>query len=72
MTKQEFLSITSKIEQTFEDEFKAEYNSPEYLWDNLLSKHFSEETFKCPCCGSDKTYRTDAIHCTLCAVTTEI
>lgn len=26
----------------------------------------------CPCCGSDKTYRTEAIHCNRCAVTTEI
>lgn len=26
----------------------------------------------CPCCGSDKTYVTDAIHCNMCAVTTEI
>jgi hypothetical protein len=26
----------------------------------------------CPCCGSDKTYRTEAVHCTRCAVTTEM
>jgi hypothetical protein len=26
----------------------------------------------CPCCGSDKTYRTEAIHCNRCAVTSEI
>jgi hypothetical protein len=26
----------------------------------------------CPCCGSNKTYKTDAIHCNRCAVTTEI
>lgn len=30
------------------------------------------EQFICPCCGSDKTYKTDAIHCNRCAVTTEI
>lgn len=30
------------------------------------------EQFICPCCGSDKTYKTDAIHCKRCAVTTEI
>jgi hypothetical protein len=28
--------------------------------------------FICPCCGSNKTYKTDAIHCNRCAVTTEI
>lgn len=30
------------------------------------------EQFICPCCGSDKTYKTYAIHCKRCAVTTEI
>jgi len=30
------------------------------------------EQLICPCCGSDKTYKTDAIHCNRCAVTTEI
>lgn len=31
----------------------------------------SEELI-CPCCGSDRTYKTEAIHCNRCAVTTEI
>lgn len=30
------------------------------------------EQLICPCCGSDNTYQTDAIHCNRCAVTTEI
>lgn len=30
------------------------------------------EQLLCPCCGSNKTYKTDAIHCNRCAVTTEI
>lgn len=30
------------------------------------------EQLICPCCGSDKTYKTDAIHCNRCALTTEI
>lgn len=30
------------------------------------------EQLICPCCGSDKTYKTVAIHCNRCAVTTEI
>ena len=30
------------------------------------------EPFICPCCGSDNTYKTEAMHCNRCAVTTEI
>lgn len=30
------------------------------------------EQLICPCCGSDKTYKTDAIHCNRYAITTEI
>jgi len=30
------------------------------------------EQFICPCCGSDKTYKTEAYHCNRCAVTTEV
>lgn len=30
------------------------------------------EQLVCPCCGSDKTYKTEAIHCNRCVVTTEI
>ena len=30
------------------------------------------EATVCPCCDSDKTYKTEAIHCNRCAVTTEI
>lgn len=36
---------------------------------NNLNK---SEHLDCPCCGSDKTYKTEAIHCNRCAVTTEI
>jgi hypothetical protein len=41
---------------------------------DLIVKLFDneEQPVKCPCCGSDKTYHTKAIHCTRCAVTTEI
>lgn len=28
--------------------------------------------FICPCCGSNKVYVTEAIHCNMCAITTEI
>lgn len=36
MTREYFIEKTSKVEQTFEDEFKAEFNSPECMWDNFL------------------------------------
>lgn len=40
---------------------------------NQLDEFDSEQkAMKCPCCESDKTYHTKAIHCKRCAVTTEI
>ena len=35
MKKAEFIKKFSKIEDTFEDEFRAEYNSPELIWQAL-------------------------------------
>jgi hypothetical protein len=32
ITKEQWLSLVSKVDQTFEDEFKAEYNSPELMF----------------------------------------
>lgn len=32
----------------------------------------TEQPVICPCCGSNKTYKTNAVHCNRCAVTTEI
>lgn len=37
MNKKYLISKTSKVEQTSEDEFNAEFNSPECMWDNFLS-----------------------------------
>src|SRR5690606_25080424 len=31
ITKEQWLNLVSKVDQTFEDEFKAEYNSPELM-----------------------------------------
>ena len=39
---------------------------------SLFAVSGQSEQLICPCCGSDKTYKTDAIHCNRCAVTTEI
>ena len=33
MTKEEFISKVSKVEKTREDEFKAEFNSPDKIWE---------------------------------------
>ena len=35
MKKAEFIKKFSKIEDTLEDEFKAEFNSPELIWEAL-------------------------------------
>jgi hypothetical protein len=43
MNKDYFIKTTSKIDQTFEDEFKAKYNSPELIWDNLLHDKFLKD-----------------------------
>lgn len=36
MTKEQFIKLVSKVEQTQEDEFKAEYNSPELIWERVV------------------------------------
>ena len=43
MNRKKWIEITSKIKQTFEDEFYAKYNSPECMWDNLLKDKFLKE-----------------------------
>jgi len=40
MNKEFFISKVSKIEQTFEDEFRGEFNSPELIWNNFLKNDF--------------------------------
>ena len=59
-------------------------NEPEIfenLWpqfDAKFSEFLNEKTVNeanrtiCPCCGSDKTYKTEAIHCDTCAITSEL
>jgi len=42
MNKQEFLNVVSKIDTTGEDEFHAQFNSPELLWDNFLIHCFEQ------------------------------
>lgn len=32
ITKEQWLKLVSKVDQTFEDEFKAEFNSPELMF----------------------------------------
>ena len=38
MTKEQWIKLVSKMDQTEEDEFKAIYNSPELIWDKVISK----------------------------------
>jgi hypothetical protein len=44
MTKKEFIDKYSKISETFEDEFKSQYNSPELMWESL--KHHLNDITK--------------------------
>lgn len=44
MTKEEFIKLVSKIDQTGEDEFKAVYNSPELFW-KVFRKHFCNHLY---------------------------
>jgi len=57
----------------------GKYNDKYVRWleDQILALRIHDvvgrsEQLICPCCGSDKTYKTDAIHCNRCAITTEI
>ena len=36
INKKEYLELVSKEKETFEDEFKADYNSPKLMWHNLI------------------------------------
>jgi hypothetical protein len=45
MNKKEFIKLVSKIDQTFEDEFKAAYNSPELIWEKVV-KNLARKQFK--------------------------
>lgn len=38
MNKEQWIKLVSKIEDTFEDEFRGEYNSPELMWEKIISK----------------------------------
>jgi len=38
MKKAEFIKKVSKIEDTFEDEFRAEFNSPELIWEAVIKQ----------------------------------
>ena len=80
MTKQEFNSyldeLTSETGFDLTKEQKAfAYHAAEQYHEQALRIHGvvgRSEQFICPCCGSDKTYKTEAYHCNRCAVTTEV
>lgn len=47
MKKKEWLNLVSKEHETYEDEFRAEYNSPKLMWDKIISKLYSNKIVKC-------------------------
>jgi len=54
------------------EEFYAEFNMRVRAALRIHDVVVRSEQFICPCCGSDKTYKTEAYHCNRCAVTTEV
>lgn len=48
MKKNDFINHFSKVNKTFDDEFKAEFNSPELLWVELqkIERKMKKENFK--------------------------
>ena len=36
MEKEQFINLVSKIKETYEDEFRAEFNSPELIWERVV------------------------------------
>jgi hypothetical protein len=58
MKKAEFIKKFSKVEDTFEDEFRAEFNSPELIWKALKEQLLMQSVVVpkgtlCDVCGSD-------------------
>lgn len=79
MTKQEFINkyiygIDNDALTDNQEAIDMSNDLDKYVTEQLRQYNVVErsEQFVCPCCGSDKTYKTDAIHCNRCAVTTEI
>lgn len=72
------LSINEAVNQMSNDKIDYAMTQTERTVEknktSSLSKSLTKEgvIFVCPCCGSDKVYKTDVIHCDRCAVTTEI
>lgn len=65
MKKAEFIKKFSKIEDTLEDEFRAEFNSPELLWEALKEQLTltdvvgQSEQLTCPSCKSTNILSPD-------------
>ncbi len=75
MTKAEFIKKFSKIEDTFEDEFRAEFNSHELIWEALKEQLLIHSvvvpkgTLCCPECKSTDlkvAIHTDYKECNKC------
>lgn len=64
--------FTKETKTRFNTEWLAYNDYVDWLEQKLVKLLTIPPVINCPCCGSDKTYKTDAIHCNRCAVTTEI
>ncbi len=63
MTKKEFIDKYSKVSETFEDEFRSQYNSPELMWESLkdiliTKKSTIQKDLCCPQCGNERLEST--------------
>lgn len=49
-----------------------DFATQQQIIEQLKVKGIEDEKFTCTNCGSNKTYKTEAYHCNMCAMTTEI
>lgn len=68
MNKDLFISICSKISETFEDEFKAEFNSPELIWDKIVRKLTATSPVICTCHQDNILFSGGVCSCDRCGV----
>jgi len=61
MKKAEFIKKVSKIEDTFEDEFRSEFNSPELIWE-ALKEQLILSGVMCSACGEKIPEHEKNIH----------
>ena len=68
MNKDLFIKMVSKIDQTCEDEFKAEYNSPELIWKKIICKLTAQSPVICTCSEDNLIVGLDGCRCERCGI----